>query len=139
MKPQKTYLWITISVLILIIIIAVYFYFRGKRNAEGPKVTYPQGGNSIPAGWSPMPLVKELYDAMSGLFSFTGTKDQVWTKLRDMPTDEMVIAVYDTYNQKYFSEGNGTLTQWIRDENYYDPISGVRDSTLSRLQNLGLE
>ena len=126
-------------VFVLIIIIGVYFYYRGKRNAEGPKVTYPEGGNAIPEGWSPLPLVSELHDAMDGLFTLMGTKDAAWTKLRDLPTDEMVIAVYDTYNQKYFRDGNGTLTQWIRDEKYADPLTGVKESTLARLQNLDLE
>lgn len=136
MKKQTWY--IIAIVVVVLIIFSVYFYFQGKRKAEGPKVTYPQGGSGIPAGWSPEPLVARLYDAMSGLFTFTGTKDAAWRELRDLPSDDMVTAVYDVFNQKYYSESQATLTQWIRDENYFDPLTGVKETTIKRLENLRL-
>lgn len=134
----KKYLYIGGGVLLLILII--YFIGRraGKRNAEGPKVNYPKGGEDIPASWSPEPLVKELHNAMDGLFTLSTTKDAAWKKLRDLPTDEMVIATYDVYNQRYFKDGKGTLVQWIDDEYYYDPTTGIKASTLARLRNLNL-
>lgn len=137
-KDQKTYLYAGIGSLLFIVILAIIFYRKGKRAAEGPKVTYPQGGNDIPPSWSPEPLVNELYDVMSGLATLSGSKEEAWRKLRDLPTDDMVVSVYDVFNQKYFGKGNGTLTQWIADEWYYDPFSGVKDSVLARLRNLKL-
>ena len=125
---------IVIGIIIVIIIIAVILIYRsGKKSAEPPKVTYPHGGSEIPAGWSPNELVEELFNAMDGLFTLSGTKDAAWGKLANLPTNEMVRAVYDVYNQKYFSKGKGTLTQWIKDESYYDPTSGVKEAALQRL------
>lgn len=131
---------IILALLIIVAVLIIYFYGRkqGRIKAEGPQVDYPQGGDQIPQGWSPVPLADELHDAMDGIFTLSGTKDEVWKKLRDLPTDEMVIAVYNTFGQKYFGEGNGTLTQWIRDENYYDYLTGVKETTLARLQRLNL-
>lgn len=130
---------IIILIIILIVVMTIWFLGkrRGKQTAEGPQVDYPEGGEEIPANWSPVPLADELKDVMKG-WAFTGTKDATWIKLRDLPTDEMVIAVYNAFNQKYFSLGYGTLTQWIRDEWYYDYFTGVKDAVLARLQNLNL-
>jgi hypothetical protein len=135
-KSSNTILYV--FVFLLLVAILYYAYRQGKKNAEGPEVHYPNGGNDIPPSWSPVPLVDELYDVMSGLFTFSGTKDVTWTKLKDLPTDDMVAAVYSGFNQKYFGEGKGTLTQWIRDEKNYDWISGVKDATLSRLAKINL-
>ncbi len=131
---------IIITIIIIVVVLVIWYAGkqRGKSTAEGPQAEYPEGGNEIPSNWSPEPIVSELYDVMSG-WALTGTKDSAWIKLRDLPTNEMVIAVYNVFNQKYFGEGYGTLVQWIRDEAYYDYFSGVKEGTLARLQNLGLQ
>lgn len=99
-----------------------------------PVVGYGPGGMAI--AWSPAPLSNELNAAMNGLFTFTGTKDEAWSKLLQLPTPDMVTAVYNDFNARH--GGGSTLTQWIRDEIYYDPFTGVRDATLARLALLGL-
>jgi hypothetical protein len=125
-------------VVVIAIVLIIYFSGKkaGKRTAEGPQVVYPNGGNSIPQGWNPIPLAEELFDAMDGLFTLSGTKTAVWNKLLNLPTDEMIIAVYNAFNQKYFSLGKGTLVQWIRDEIYTDPFSDVKQNLLNKLQTL---
>ncbi|MES2134487.1 MAG: hypothetical protein V4506_19225 [Bacteroidota bacterium] len=137
-KVNKNLNTFIIIAAVIIILIAIYFYRSGKKNAEGPQVEYPHGTESIPAGWSPTALVDELKSVMSGLFTFSGTKDDTWKKLRDLPNDDMVIAVYNVFGQKYFGEGKGTLTKWINDEYNYDFLSGVKEGTLARLRYLNL-
>jgi len=110
----------------------------GKKDLKPPKVTYPQGGENIPPNWKAEWLAEDLHDVMDGGSDSEFTKDEKWMQLRDLPTDEMVIAVYDVFNQVYIKEGNGTLTQWIDDEINYDWFSGVKSSTLERLKKLGL-
>lgn len=98
-----------------------------------PTVGYtPQG---TPVAWSPEPLVDELHNVMSTA-SLTGTKDAAWQKVIDLPSPDMVAAVYNRFNQKW---GDGdTLTQWIDDEFYYDYFSGVKDQVLQKLRGQGL-
>jgi hypothetical protein len=138
MQYNKTYLYISISVLLFLVVLGWYFYRQGKKGAQGPKVYIPQGTNSIPMGWNAVALADELKDVMTGLFTMSGTKDKAWRKLAELPTDDMVKAVYSAFNQKYFADGKGTLTQWIRDEKYYDYLSGIRNLALTRLAQLGL-
>ncbi len=128
-----------IIIAFVIFVVAVYIIYRiGKKQGDAPVVKYPHNGEDIPPSWSPEPLADELHDVMGGLFTLTGTKDTAWTKLKDLPTDEMVIAVYSAFNQKYYKEQKGSLTQWIKDENYYDYTSGVKAATLERLAKLKL-
>jgi hypothetical protein len=134
----KLQIRIAIAVMVALILLAWYFYRSGKRSATGPVVDFPKGNAEIPAGWNPTALADELHDVMDGGATATGTKDDAWRKLADLPTDDMVKAVYSAFNQKYFGEGNGTLTQWIRDERWYDFFSGIKDRALGRLTKLSL-
>lgn len=138
MKVSKTHIYIAVAILVFLIVFAWYYYRKGKKTAEGPQIQYPQGGSSIPAGWSPVPLIEQLYSAMDGGSTLTGTKDTAWQAVLDLPTDEMIIAVYNGFNQKYYGEGDGTLTQWIRDERWYDYTSGVKSALLKKLLQLNL-
>jgi len=129
---------IIIVVVVVLLLLAIYFAGkrRGKASAEGPQVQYPQGGSQIPSGWSPIPLADELHDVMDGLFTLSGTKNKAFKKVLDLPTDEMKIAVYNAFNQKYFNQGHGTLTQWLRDENYYDYIINYKQQLIDKLISL---
>lgn len=117
-----------------------------KAFKSAPAVQLPAGGAGLPVtgynaqgqaiAWDPRPLSDELYSAMSGLGTFSGTKDEAWSKLANLPTPDMVTAVYNDFNARH---GDGsTLTQWIRDEYYYDYFTGVRDATLAKLALLNL-
>lgn len=135
--PKKQ-LYIIGGVLLFLIILGWYWYRRGKRSTTGPEVKFAEGTNAIPAGWSPMPLVEELHDVMAGVFTSPGAKNQAWEKLYNLPTGDMIRAVYKAFNEKYFRDGYGTLTQWIRDEVYYAFLSSVKEKLLEKLASLNL-
>lgn len=138
MRISKIYIYVGIAIFIGIALIAWHYYRKGKKAAGGYQANYPTGGNNIPPSWNPLPLVKELHDVMDSTFTFSGTKDEVWKKVLNLPTDDMIVSVYNVFNQNYSDENNGTLTQWIKDEWNYDFISGVKENLLARLAKLNL-
>lgn len=130
--------------------VGIGLYFLTKRiikNLNKPPVfDLPQGGGGIPVvsytptgqpiQWNPQPLAAELFDVMDGLFTLSGTKDATWLKLAQLPSNDMVVAVYNTFNQTY---GNGdTLTQWINDEYWTDFAGDGKSLALQRLSSIGL-
>jgi hypothetical protein len=127
-----------------VIVIGVIVYIIWKKGKTAgqtiiPDVPYIQDQPVITSNFNPNILAEELFKAMDGLFTLSGTKDAAWRKLYELGTDNMVIAVYNAFNKKYGFKGKGSLTQWIKDETYYDFLSGVRNKTLTRLQNLRLQ
>ena len=100
-----------------------------------PVVSYTPSGSAVL--WNPSPLVSKLYDAMHGLFTPSGTKDAVWTELAQLPTDDMLTAVYNEFNKK-FGDGD-TLTQWIRDEYWSDITGSGKELALNRLSKANLK
>lgn len=135
---SRTIIYISIAVLVFLIILAWYFYRQGKKNALPPEVKLLEGNSAIPKGWTPVELAEELHRVMDDTFTLSGTKDEAWQKLIDLPTDDMVRSVYNTFNQLYFKENGGTLTQWIDDERYYDYTTKVKQKALKRLASLNL-
>ncbi len=138
----SSYKPVIITVVIIIVIgLAIFFWGkkRGKEKAQGPQASYPKGAINIPKDWNAEPLAIELHDVMSGLFTLTGTKDAAWNKLNQLGTDDMVVAVYNAFNQKYYDEKKETLTDWIKKEDYYDYFSGVKDKTLALLARLNCQ
>lgn len=126
----------------IIVGIIIYLIWRNGKKAGLtiiPDVPYIADQPTITANFNPNILADELYNAMSGLFVLTGTKDAAWRKLYELGTDNMVIAVYNAFNKKYGPKGKGSLTQWIRDEIYYDVFSGMKGKVLQRLQLLRLQ
>jgi hypothetical protein len=127
---------------------AFALYKIGKKFLNKPdKVKLPQGGQGLPVVsydnsgrpiyWNPAPLSKELYDAMHGLFSGSATKDEAWTKLAELPSDDMVTATYNYFNDKY---GNGdTLVKWIKDELWTDLTGSGKEMALNRLASIQLK
>jgi hypothetical protein len=126
----------------IVIGIVVYIIWRnGKKAGQTiiPDIPYIKDQPIITANFNPNILAEELFKAMDGLFTLSGTKDSAWRKLYELGTDNMVIAVYNAFNSKYGFKGKGSLTQWIKDETYYDYLSGIRGKALARLQNLRLQ
>lgn len=99
-----------------------------------PIVSYDDKG--LPTFWNPAPLSTELFDVMDGLFTLSGTKNDVFLKFAQLPTNDMAVAVYNHYNQN-FGDGE-TLTQWINDEYWYDYLGDGKQLALAKLQALGL-
>lgn len=111
--------------------------FFGLRKLFAPSVRPPQirggKGRGIPQGWSPYPLAARLKNDMTGI-NWRGLEPRSWIVLIELPTDDMVIAVYEAFNEQYFNEGEGTLTEWIRNE-----MGGAnKQLALTRLTSLQL-
>jgi len=131
--------------ILLVCCFNVYCVIKKIINQPDP-IKLPQGGAGLPVVgntstgapvfWNPATLSKDLYNVMSGLFTLSGTKDQVWTKLAELPSGDMVTAVYNHFNTNY-GEGE-TLTDWIKSELWYDITGSGKDLALSRLASLNL-
>lgn len=135
---KKNQGWIIIAVIALGV--AIYIYFKGKKDGKIyiPDAPYINGANAIPAGWNPNILADKLYKAMNDIFVLSGTKDAAWKELLNLSTDDMIIAVYNTFNKKYGTKGKGSLTEWVNDEIYYDYASGVKGKLYDKLKSLRL-
>ena len=104
----------------------------------------PTGGAGIPAtgfdssgkpiAWDPEPLAASLFNVLDGAsFVVNPAKSGAMVQLVSLPTDDMIVAVYNTFNVKY---GDGeTLTQWIADEWTFPGQS----QALTKLRGLGLD
>jgi hypothetical protein len=90
---------------------------------------------SLPVGWSPTPLATELHNVLEGWPGNAWDKAETYAKLTAL-TDGQFIAVYNEFNKLYYREGEGTLTDWIRDE-YNQPANS--DVIEARLLRLNLE
>lgn len=91
-------------------------------------------GRGIPKGWSPYPLATRLKTEMSGIS--LGTYPSAWRTLAELPTDDMVVAVYRAFNEQYYDLGDGTLTEWIMDE--WQLVGTTKSMVLARLRSLQL-
>lgn len=130
-------LYLVITVFVLTVITVLIAYFKGRKDTKPPTVKYPEGKNGIPKGWTPLPLIESLHKTMDGLTVNKLARDQAWLDLSKLATGDMVVAVYDGYNQLYFKDG-GTLTQWINDESVLGWPSLAKDAALNRLKSLNL-
>lgn len=107
---------VTVVTILLALIVTVYQIRKWLKNRP-PRVTYPNGGQGLPAGFDPKPYAKTLHDTMSGPnLTISPQRDAIVLKVSTLPTDDMFVAVYDVFNQLYMSEGDGTLRDWINDE-----------------------
>ena len=127
-----------ILAIVLGLAVIIYIYYKGKKAGRVyiPDVDYIKDQKMILANFNPNILADELHRVMCGLFTLAGTKDAAWLKLLNVGTDNMIIAVYNTFNQRYGSEGKGSLTKWIDDETYYDLLTGVKGKLLTKLRSL---
>lgn len=128
----------TIMAVIAAIAVLIYIYVRGRKDGRKyiPDAPYIENQEMWQATFNPNILAEELHRVMDSNFTLTGTKDAAWKKLLNLGTDNMIIAVYNTFNKRYASESKGSLTQWIDDEVYYDYLSGVKKKTLDKLRSL---
>lgn len=107
----------------------------------------PQGGAGLPVVstntdgtpiyWNPAPMAAELFNVMDGLFTGSATKDATFTKLAQIPSNDMLTAVYNYFNSKY---GDGkSLTTWIKDEWFTDITGSGKELALQKLEIAGLK
>lgn len=129
-----------IASLVALILVAgaIYWITRDKFISIPSAKLGANGTDAIPKGWDPMPLVQELFDTMNGINFKVEEEENAWRKLAELPTDEMVILVYNNFNQKYFPRSKETLTQWIKDETGAVVFSN-KPLALERLDRLKLK
>ncbi|MBC8051878.1 MAG: hypothetical protein H7Y13_02320 [Sphingobacteriaceae bacterium] len=139
MKQIQQYKALIISAALFIAILA-FVYLKGKKAGKIliPDAPYIHGKEGLPKGFNPNILADKLYEVMSGFFTMSGYKDEAWKQLIDLSTDDMVIAVYNAFNDKYGNKGKGSLTQWISDEYYYDFVTNYKNKAVNRLKSLRL-
>ncbi|WP_025142746.1 hypothetical protein [Pedobacter jeongneungensis] len=127
---------------VILLGVVVYFIWKNGKKAGLtiiPDVPYIDDQGVMTKNFNPNTLAEELFDVMDGLFTLSGTKDATFRKLYELPTDNMVIAVYNAFNTKYGSKGSGSLTKWISDEAYYNYGLGYKDKAIKRLKSLRLQ
>ena len=115
--------------------VLAFFGLKKLFAPRGPQRPRIVGGKAtgLPAGWSPYPLATKLKTEMTGIsIYYPGS----WRTLADLPTDSMVISVYEAFNEQYFNLGDGTLTQWIMDE--WQWAGTTKQQVLTRLNSLQL-
>jgi hypothetical protein len=126
--------------IIFAIVVAIIYYAgrsAGIKKAEESIVQLPDNGSGIPKGFNPTPYANELYDVMKGLGQLTGTKDKAFRRSLELPTDDMLAAVNNKFNQLYLNRGSGTLIKWLEDEIWYDYFTGIKNKLITRLKSIG--
>lgn len=101
--------WIVI--MFLLIIAGIYYFgvLKGKDKYGNPQtLPLPDGGMSIPAGWSATPVVFQLKSAMEGWGTDT---DMIWSALNGL-TDDQLVAVYNEFSNQV----GETLFEWFNDD-----------------------
>jgi hypothetical protein len=140
--------WVSRIVVIVLIaggLTAVYFFgksfqkAKAKANRKDP-VNLPNSGQGIPEGWTDQAeaLATALHDRMKGLNFYAASEK--WERLASPDlTDDMVTAVYNSFNRQYSAESEATLTQWIRSQWAIGAAADAKEDALDRLNRLGLE
>jgi hypothetical protein len=138
----KEYKNIVIALIVTVIIVLI-IYFVGKRagkkyipsSVDLPSDT-PTGGNYT---FNPGPYTDALYQ---DIYEKVGLRNkQAYTDFLNLGNSQ-IVAVYNDWNKRYYSEDNETLTQAIDGEYFgisiYDWTS-IKSQILSRLAALNLK
>lgn len=121
--------WTYVIIGALIIGLILYIYFTGKAAGKRGKATIIDLPNDIPGpvqtpgsqGISATAgdirrIATAMHDEMDG-FNYSGhdyTPYEEWARL----SDTGFVAVYNDFNKQYFSEGEGTLKEWLQNETF---------------------
>lgn len=129
-KILSIVLIIIICALVLVVAVKVYRAFKKPVNAK-----YIEGGGALPSGWSPTAITDNLFNAIQGIFTLTGTKDDAYKAFNDL-NDNQMISVYNDWGNRYADKKSymffpmGSLTQAIKDETGYTVFGGVNQADL---------
>ena len=128
-------------VIVLGIGVVTYFSVRKWLKNRPPKVNYPNNGQGIPVGFDAVQYAEKAHKGMSGLTVWAGDilkRDTAIGEILKLQTDDMFVAVYDTFNKMYMKDGDGTLKEWI-DAEYFLPVTNIKEQILARFNRLGLK
>lgn len=134
---NKTARWVLLG-LIGLVLFYVWARAAGKKKAleDAKQAPLPNNGSGIPVGWDPKPLANRLFEVMDGVTTSSMVKEPVFAETYGLSADQLT-AVYNAFNLMFASKGDGTLTQWLRDERNYS-LQGVKPQLIARLVSLNL-
>ena len=140
MKLSSKQILIVVAVVIVIFIGVAYWYYRkGKKQTTiAPIPNDSPTGINNPSGVSLSSisqLADELYQEMNGVSLYRDS--QPYVKLLVL-SDTDFVKVYNSFNEKYQKEGEGTLKQWIEGEYGLGQFDTLKTSILSRVGRLNL-
>lgn len=122
-----------------VLTILVIFLFKKFANkllgAIIPANAMYLGNAPIPQGWSPDNISQRLFDALDGLFTSPTVKMKLLDEFNVL-NDNQIIAVYNHFKNKFWSENQETLTQAINAEWIIRGSAG--DVALNNLRRLQL-
>lgn len=131
-KILSIVLIIIICALIIVVSVKVYRAFKKPVNAK-----YIQGGGALPQGWTPTAITDNLYNAIQGVFTLTGTKDDAYKAFNSL-NDNQMISVYNDWQNRYADKKSylffpmGSLTQALKDETGYVTFVGENNADIMK-------
>jgi hypothetical protein len=141
-----------VASVILAVVLAAYFVSKFNRpDFNQVKLPTTSGGTQLTQAEAQKvrSLAMRLHEDMDGL-AVPGFRDkEAYEELLDL-TDPLFVAVYNDFGVLYFSEGNGTLRDWIDAENFSYTFSiftpwgiatgnAVKDEIFDRMNALNLQ
>lgn len=130
-------------------IILIYIIYRiGKNKGAVKPNTLPNdtdwGGGLTPSeGTNVRAISERLYRDMDNAWVWVGaSRDcEAYQQFLGL-SDTLFTAVYNDFNDLYYSKGDGTLKEWISDESFSGTrgCSGdIKDAILKRMDKLNLK
>jgi len=104
--------------LVVAVVLAIYLVNRNS-TPDFNQVPLPTGGGTLSNSDAQIvrSLAMRLHDDMAGI-AIPGFRDtDAYSEFLQL-TDVMFVAVYNDFGKLYFSEGDGTLREWIDNENF---------------------
>ena len=133
--------WKQLLIVAVVLFILFYIWYRGKKAGESGKPKhigltndFVIGGTMSVDGGKVRRIATLLHDDMDG-FNF-GHDDQIYNEFAAL-SDTEFVAVYNDFNNQFFSEGEGTLKEWIISEVYGD-WTIIEDIILPKMARLNL-
>lgn len=119
--------WVIIGTLIIALIL--FIYFKGKAAGKLGKAKVIDLPKDIPGDNSQgitttagdiRRISTALHDEMNG-YNWNGHNYAPYEEFARL-SDTGFVSVYNDFNSMYHSEGNGTLKQWLTDENFFGSV-----------------
>lgn len=129
-----------IAVAIIVIVLVIFFIGKksGKKSAPKPVDLPPDTQPGGITQFNPGPYTDNLHEDITEIWGFRNSKP--YSDLLSL-SNTQVVAVYNDWNNRYYSEDNETLYQAIAAERFYTFTLGwpaLRQTVLDRLWSLGL-
>lgn len=139
----------TLLFIIIIALIIIGIFIAGKKAGKRkiPKETklptdgqgipiqgYDPKGNPVP--WSPGALADEAFEVLDGIWDSPEDKEALFNKLMAI-TDDQLVAVFNEFNRKHYTDDEGTLLKWIIEE-WNVSWGSIRPVLIDRMKRLEL-